>query len=349
MTHAPAYAANNFTPLRLLLSLAVVLGHFKILGGTPSPDWPYVYAAASVDCFFVVSGYLIVGSWDRMPDGERFLLRRVFRIYPLYLAVVALQTIVLALMQPDLRAALGSLGRYFLFNAAFANFAAYDTVPPVLHGLPVPGLNPSLWTLKIEFGFYLIAPFLWRLTQRFGLGFLVALFAASAIYDIALDGLGEHLYAKQLPGQLQFFAVGMAGYRLRDRVRGVPPVLAAVLVAILAVLVTLLLTTELAVLYPLLIGDLVLLAALCLPPLRLSRDFSYGIYLLHGPLIQIALLSGLYRPDWIGLAVLLAILIPAALLAEIVVEMPGIALGRRLEGRVPWPWRPRLARPDGHA
>src|SRR5579871_6264888 len=86
---------NNFTILRLLLAVMVVFGHFKLLDGVPAPHWPYVYAGAAVDCFFVVSGYLVSLSFDRDSNFQRFYLRRFFRIYPLYIVIVILQTFIL--------------------------------------------------------------------------------------------------------------------------------------------------------------------------------------------------------------------------------------------------------------
>ena len=41
---------NNFTLLRLLLALLVVLGHFKLLSGTAYPVFPFNLADAAVDC-----------------------------------------------------------------------------------------------------------------------------------------------------------------------------------------------------------------------------------------------------------------------------------------------------------
>src|SRR5512146_2963750 len=81
MNSAARETDNNFTPMRLLLALLVVLGHFQILAGVNSPPWPFVYAGAAVDCFFVVSGYLVSYSFDRDRDLMRFYIRRFFRIY----------------------------------------------------------------------------------------------------------------------------------------------------------------------------------------------------------------------------------------------------------------------------
>jgi peptidoglycan/LPS O-acetylase OafA/YrhL/glycosyltransferase involved in cell wall biosynthesis len=324
------FTDNNFTVLRLLLALMVVLGHFQLLNGVGSPPWPFNYAAAAVDCFFVVSGYLVSNSFDRDDDFRRFYIRRFFRIYPLYIAVVIAQTLILGFLEPSgFLANAPSLLRYFVVNAAFANFLQYDVGNGVLHGLVNPSLNPSLWTLKIEFGFYLILPFLWLLVRRFGGIVLVAIFVLSAIYYEALLHAGAYELGKQLPGQLQFFVLGMAAYRYHDRLT-LGATAGLVVTIVLAVLFTALVDSRPPVIYPLIVGAFVVATALQAPRLRLHTDISYGVYLLHGPTIQLSLLLGLYRPDWIGLIAIAGTTLLLARIVEPLIEAPGIAFGKRL-------------------
>ena len=51
MNPRPDETANNFTLLRVLLALMVVLGHFKLLSGTAYPRFPFNLADAAVDAF----------------------------------------------------------------------------------------------------------------------------------------------------------------------------------------------------------------------------------------------------------------------------------------------------------
>jgi peptidoglycan/LPS O-acetylase OafA/YrhL/glycosyltransferase involved in cell wall biosynthesis len=322
---------NNFTPLRLLLALLVVLGHFKAFVGIWSPTWPFNYAATAVDCFFVVSGYLVANSFDRDPNLFRFYTRRFFRIYPLYFVVIVAAALVLGAIAPGGWAGNArSIGSYLFFNAIFANFAQHDIGSGVLKGLVDPSLNASLWTLKIEFAFYLIVPFLWRWQARAGSWPLIAIFALSAIYYQALLAAGHYDIAKQLPGQMQYFVLGIAAYRYRDRIPAFGPVTGLALTGVLATLVTLLQVSHVPVLFPLVVAAFVIVATFRAPRLRMESDISYGVYLLHAPVIQLMLLFGLYRPDWLGLAAILAIVLPLAISAEHLIEKPGIAFGRRV-------------------
>ena len=314
---------NNFTILRLVLAWLVFLGHFKLLQGITHPRFPFIYADFAVDAFFVVSGYLISLSWSTEPNLRYFYIRRLFRLYPLYLAVVALQTATLALASD---AGPGEIVRYFAVNAVFLNFLQYD-IGHVTHGLFVPGLNPSLWTLKIEVAFYLVVPFLWHFTQRFGAAFLAAIFIASAAWNWGFGHFGVATVAKQLPGQLQFFALGMALCHYRHRLPGRSWVWAACLPP-LVLYASLFIRSP--IVYPLVVAAIVWILALRSRPLGLHLDISYGVYLLHGPVIQSALLIGIFSntPAWFGLSS--CIILGLALLAEAAIERPFMALGRRL-------------------
>src|SRR5262249_44866636 len=104
-----------------------------------------------------------------------------------------------------------------------------------------------------------------------------------------------------------------------------------VLSVALAVALTLLVDTRPPVVYTLVVGALVPIVALATPRVRLQTDISYGVYLLHGPVIQLALLTGIYRPDWIGLA---GVAGRPAWLAARLIRTPGMPRGRRLGQRV---------------
>jgi peptidoglycan/LPS O-acetylase OafA/YrhL len=353
MTHDARNADSNFTPLRVMLALLVLLGHFLVLGGITARPFPFMYSEAAVDCFFVASGFLISASFDRDSNLLRFYIRRIFRIYPLYGAVILAQAAILVLLEPaGAHVPAASLLRYILANAAFANFLQRNLGDGLLSTLPVATLNPSLWTLKIELGFYLILPFVWIVTRWLGWAFLGVLFIASAFYQWALNHAGHAELARQLPGQIQFFVLGIAIYRLRGR----PdlPRWVAILAALgLGALLTALLPSKLPAVYPAVVAAFVAVVALKVPPLAMRTDISFGIYLLHGPVIQLSLLLGLYRADWRGLAATLVVVVALAWAAERLIETPGIALGRRLSRfvrdrgpRLP-PAGARLARPAG--
>jgi peptidoglycan/LPS O-acetylase OafA/YrhL len=325
--------ANNFTALRLLLAVMVVLGHFKLLVGGASSRFPFNLADAGVDCFFVVSGFMITGSVERSKGVLAFYTRRVFRLVPMYVFVVIAQTgVIVALLPGGPLSAVTETVRYIVCNLLFANFLQPDIGGILQSDLAVSSINPSLWTLKIEIGFYLIVPIIHAAVRRWGVGVLAVLFAGSALYEIIAVHLGLDRYAKQLPGQLQFFAVGMALYLYAHRIRVGPVMAVAVSVAFLAAWTWL--WPIPAVVRPLLVGAFVFCFALRLPILPLRADLSYSVYLLHGPVIQTLLLLGLLQDRlWMLGAVLIGVL-TLSLVTERLVEQPGIRLGKRLARRL---------------
>ena len=83
----------------------VVLGHAKLLSGTAWPGFPFNLADAAVDWFFVVSGFLITGSYERCHGLLAFYVRRIFRLYPMYLFIVLAQTAIMLALLPEGRSA----------------------------------------------------------------------------------------------------------------------------------------------------------------------------------------------------------------------------------------------------
>ncbi|HEY1931250.1 MAG TPA: acyltransferase [Acetobacteraceae bacterium] len=321
-------SGNNFTLLRLLLALAVVLGHFKLLSGTPYPPFPFNLADAAVDSFFVVSGFLITLSYERTHGLWAFYIRRVFRLYPMYLCIVLIQAVLMMCLLPHGPfSAPHSTLRYLATNAVMANFLQYD-IGGVLKGLHNPGINPSLWTLKIEIGFYLIVPLIIVATRRWGWGVLALIFVASVAYDVAMLHYHEIRLARQLPGQMQFFVLGMALCLYGQRLR-VHWSVSALLAAIMLTAWTFLHPIPPGI-CPVLVAAFVFSFALCTPVIRMQRDISYSVYLVHGPLIQTLILLGLFRDTPVFLIGVVATVIVLALATERLVERPGTEFGRRL-------------------
>jgi peptidoglycan/LPS O-acetylase OafA/YrhL len=328
---------NNFTLLRVSLALMVVLGHAKLLSGTAWPGFPFNLADAAVDSFFVVSGYLITGSYERCRGLLAFYVRRIFRLYPMYLFIVAAQAAIMLALLPG-----GPLSEpretlhYLAANAVLANFLQYD-IGGVLSGLRNPGINPSLWTLKIEIGFYLIVPLVYLAARRWGWWVLALIFCGSAAYSLVLNHWGDPRMARQLPGQMQFFVTGMALYLYGQRLRMNPWVSLAIAAGFLAAWTYVHSIPD--GIRPLIVAGFVHGVALNTPPVRLRTDLSYSVYLLHGPLLQTLILLGVFQDNalWIG-GVVCAVL-ALAFVSERMIERPGTEFGRllslRLDRRAP--------------
>jgi peptidoglycan/LPS O-acetylase OafA/YrhL len=311
------------------------MGHFQVLSGTHDLPFPFIYQDVAVDAFFIVSGFLITSSFDVDGNLRRFFTRRLFRLYPLYLVVVLLQAgAMVYLAQGTLKELLQEASLYVLANAFFMNFLSHD-IGNVLVGLPTPAINPSLWTLKIEVGFYLILPFIWMLVRRYGGWLLAVIFVVSTVYSYSMSWFGMLDLGKQLPGQMQYFVLGVALYRYRGAIPRATTLASRLTwsAMVVAAFVFASFHIRAPIIYPLAMATVVFGTAMCIWPINLRLDLSYGIYLGHGPVIQIAQVVGWYRLSVVGFVAISLAVIVLATLAERTVERPFIAVGRRLSMR----------------
>tara|TARA_B110000305_G_C19281061_1_gene559273 strand:+ start:272 stop:1033 length:762 start_codon:yes stop_codon:yes gene_type:complete len=190
--------------------------------------------------------------------------------------------------------------KYLLANLTFLNFLQPE-LPGFFASNSHSAVNGALWTLKIEVMFYISVPLMVACFNRFGrLPVMALLFLSSVIYSYVLfamaqsNGSGAFIeLQRQLPGQLTFFIVGAAGYYYFEVFK--KHVFYLVPIAVLAFVLKVHLPW--VVLEPLALGVLVVYFAIIFPYLgNFSKygDFSYGIYILHFPILQLLIANHLF-------------------------------------------------------
>jgi peptidoglycan/LPS O-acetylase OafA/YrhL len=333
-------ATSRFASLdgvRGVAAVAVVLFHF----GGPSFAWASGWLGVHV--FFVLSGFLITTLALREEERRgrvslrNFYVRRIFRIWPAYFAVLAVLVAVFVLRDEYAARQIGpALPWYVSFNVDLwpvNNFLFGQT-----------------WTIGIEQKFYLVWPLLAFLPwfpglRRHRLGLMAAVFGTGAALWSVTDGYVVHYLV---------IAVGcLVAVLLHDRrtfgyaaalARPVPAALcwATFLVYHLAVptLVRIVGGEPLVILgYGFVVG-LIMPSLVALPVLgRLFGgrflswwgERSYSLYLVQG-LAGWAL--AMVLPVFGNLRLLsgIAVVLASAVMADVVyrwIEMPGIQLGRR--------------------
>jgi peptidoglycan/LPS O-acetylase OafA/YrhL len=200
---------NAMTLVRLLLALAVIVGHsFEMLyfEQTTGKWWFFgsgiFLGTFAVNCFFAISGYVILESWVRTPNAMAFFSSRFLRIFPGFWMCLLLTVCVFGALMVYHRGL--SLSGYFAdpttWSYVWKNITLH-TQQTELYGLsahmhPNGHFNGSLWTLIWEFLCYLgvmVAGLtLFRFSRRWA---VVALFAAF-YSNLNLD-----------PTHVRFFAV----------------------------------------------------------------------------------------------------------------------------------------------
>jgi peptidoglycan/LPS O-acetylase OafA/YrhL len=310
---------NNFDIVRLLLAVTVVFIHSWDLSQSSSLliFTKFLNARVAVEGFFAISGFLIFASYERCTSLGQYFSNRAFRILPGYW-LSTLLCLAIAFATGHFQ-----VGKFLVGNLTFLNFL-HPGIPGVFESNPGnAAMNGALWTIKIELMFYVAVPAIVWLCRRFNRdAVLWALFALSVAFR-TVYAANEKL-SIQLPGQLSFFMIGALIYYHLDwfKRHGTWLMAASVLCYGLHVY------TGWFFLRPAAIAALTMGACHLLPhmegPARWG-DFSYGTYILHYPIIQLAVAAGFFQVNpWLALLGTVVVVGIAASLSWFLIEKPSL-------------------------
>ena len=315
---------NNFDLLRLVLAFSVCLAHLGEVSGVPAffPLARVFYSGVAVDCFFVVSGFLIFRSYHRSSGLFSYFNKRLRRIYPAYVTVIVLAAVLLPILLHPAEQLFFSREwvKYLFSNLAFLNFLQ-PHLPGIFTANPLQIINPPLWTIKVEVMFYLSVPLIFLLFKHQKKWLvLFLLYVASTGYSLFLlhmynkSGLDIYLkFEKQLPGQLAYFLGGGFIYLYVPFFRKhfwkilLPSLLFLVVKGFRFA----------PPLYPLALAIAAISFAVSFPYLGnwgKYGDISYGVYIYHFPIIQLFTAYNLFAGHpWLSfIFLILSILLTAA-------------------------------------
>jgi peptidoglycan/LPS O-acetylase OafA/YrhL len=214
---------NNLNFLRLIFASLVILSHSpELVDGNRSRElatrlWGTMsFGEIGVDAFFVVSGYLITASYLASSSVSRYMLSRVLRIYPAYLAAYAICVLVLApLVGGDLTALTVAK------NGVRMLILETPSVPGTFPGLHYPALNGPMWTIGYEFRCYLLVILLGAcglLRQRLIVSLALVLLAITPL----LPKAAYYFPFGSVQNNARFagiFLTGAAFYLYRDQIK----------------------------------------------------------------------------------------------------------------------------------
>lgn len=295
---------NRLDFVRLALACFVFLYHAVALSAGPEGG-PFevelsILAELSIQSFFIVSGLLVYGSLERSTSIADYAGKRVRRLYPAYAVVIlvpALFSLVVSFGSED---AITGIFRYLAANLVFLNFLE-PSLPGLFEDHRFSELNGALWTLKIEVMFYLVLPVLAWILSRLKSAWWVGLAALTVSAFVwvrlipVLDLPFSQQLARQLPGQMMFFAAGMALWRLRHRI--LPRARLCLFLGAAALYVSLIVPELYSLRVLGLTGLLVGVAFTPGPNLNAARwgDISYGVYIVHFPIVQALIALGVFE------------------------------------------------------
>jgi len=285
------FLRNNFDLIRFILAFIVMLVHSAALSNNSELNFiNKILGDLSVKCFFVISGFLVMMSYEKANTIQEYFSRRIRRIYPGYFTVIIITSLLGFVFSTNSFQSYFSYNwiKYILANLSFMNFLHPD-LPGVFSRNSNTSVNGALWSLKIEVMFYILIPFISLISKKYGhFKIVVLLYVFAYIYKDYILNL-FHLYnpefARQLPGQLSYFSLGIAGFYFYKKIGKIK----TNIIWILIVLATLYNIFGLEYIEPIILAFFIFYLAFCIPYLgRFSKygDLSYGLYIIHFPVIQ---------------------------------------------------------------
>lgn len=346
-----ARGANNFGILRLLFAALVIVSHSpEILDGNRFREpltrlfGTMSFGEVAVDGFFLISGFLITGSWARAPKSRIFLPRRIGRILPGYLVAFALSFFVLAPLVGATEPTLSLVGVH-QFISQTAHLLPPD-VPGVFEPLHYHALNGSMWTIAYEARCYVAVLVIGSLGIRAVKGVPVLAVAVLVALLVDASGIlsGRHIspFLERNLGDpapsVRFaaaFGVGALFFLLQHRIA---LTWQGAMIAALALLASMPFSRTAEAGFLLCGGYLVFFAAFRLPTSPLSRwtdrtDISYGLYLYAWPIGSTAVFLWPGIKPWELCALTLPLAAACGAVSWFTIERPSLDLVRLVSGR----------------
>jgi peptidoglycan/LPS O-acetylase OafA/YrhL len=289
------YSKNCFDFLRFFFAFEILIAHLSGLSNCSSLLFlsNISNSAIAVKGFFVISGFLVAKSYLETKSLKHYFVKRAKRILPAYIFVILLATIVLSIFSSysyyDYFTS-SSTYRYISWNLIFLNFM-HPCLPGLFENNILCAVNGSLWTLKVEEGFYVVLPLIFYFVSKFKkpIFILLSLYFLSIIYFYLLQfHFNKPLLAKQLPGYLSYFVVGIFLFLYFSHL--INHKIKIFIIAASILMVSYYFSSNTNVFYPAAFGSIVIIAAYNLPFLNnfgKYGDFTYGLYIFHFPIIQL--------------------------------------------------------------
>ena len=197
----PRFYLPNLDTLRAIAALMVVVCHIELR----KPDYVHkfqcllIWGGAGVHIFFTLSGFLITYLLLREKEVtstiniKDFYLRRVLRIWPLYFFVLLFTYLVIQYLMPGV----------YNFNARHTDWAGITmnvffltNVTLVMQYTPL--VISTVWSIGIEEQFYLFWPWIARKAKAVALKLMLSIVIAIPLLRIAVHLLASRYHSTSL-------------------------------------------------------------------------------------------------------------------------------------------------------
>lgn len=330
------FNVNNFDLLRLFAATEVIADHYYQHLNLPISELALklLYLFPGVPVFFIISGYLISGSFERNSSYRDYFTNRALRIFPGLWCCVIVTIVVFTIT-----------GVNFLNKETIAwlpsQLVGFIYTPSFLINYGFGSYNGSLWTIPVELQFYILLPILYFLFNRGQLTrwlfVLIALFTAIFLFSHAIEnirGFKKIFWHSFLPN-FYLFLFGVLLQRLQVYKwkmiynKGLYWLLACL--SFFSIFYHYTETPVYAIFYNIILAFSLVSIAYTLPDMakKLLRknDISYGIYIYHGLILTVVVQLKLV--SHINLLMVIAASYMLGYLSWKLIERPFIKLKRR--------------------
>lgn len=322
---------KNLDFLRAVAVLLVAGGHALAFFGITN-SWGHIFVGSfgklGVYIFFVHTSLVLMQSLERSPGARSFMVRRVFRIYPL--AATAIGVVVVFHLPQGLVSYHHFTTFTYDFLDVFSNLFLVEAF-----SMRSPILGPT-WSLTYELLMYLFLPFLFSVSRSVNRA--IVIYLGVLLASIALNH--SHWFQKNIAiDNFIYFAPcflpGVVAYHLLKTKEPKLPAFCWPIFVIVMVLIYSLASEYLVYAFCALLGlSISWFAQITFKPLVLASHYvakySYGIYLAHFVCIYLAFEVGDRLPFAAQLALFVALLVSIPVVLYHTIEAPMIAMGKRV-------------------
>jgi len=215
-----------FESLRGLLAVWVIAYHACLTAGMHAETWPFPFSLLgkgdyAVDMFIILSGFVIFALLDNSRETYGiFIIRRAFRLYPVYLVCLAVSMALMPLFISTLKALPWWHPSTLIRLKNLSDSIHYFWPQLILHLTLLHGLVPGVvlpstdyafigqaWSISLEWQFYLVAPLYYKwISERNFSRVLLLSFALILMWYFVPAGIAF------LPKSAYLFFVGITAY-----------------------------------------------------------------------------------------------------------------------------------------
>jgi len=304
--------------LRGLAALAVVCYHYfyrydAIYGHKNIPIAWSQPGKLGVELFFMVSGFVIFWTLNRVEKPLDFIVSRFSRLYPAYWCALTITFTTVFLF--------GLPGREVSISDALLNVLMFHEYLDVRH------VDGVYWTLTVELTFYFWM-FILYLTSRIDKveGVFIFLIIISVLHSFEILNVPILIYKILMLRYLPFFMAGICFYKIINK----DSILVSVGILLLSLISTIAIySLKHFIIFSIFYGVFYLALSgrmkfLSFKPLVFMGSISYSLYLIHSN-IGFVIINKFYEMQWNPLLAILSSVFTSILLATIIskyIEMP---------------------------